>query len=125
MIFFRYIIAGVDPTFKDFDDYDDEYDDDYEDDFDQPTKDENIDMKPFDGWEQTADGFVKPPEEETSPALPEAPETIESPALQERIQSYYKFLEDNGYRVNKSTLLEHKATFTLSPSKKLSVNYRG
>ena len=106
---------GIDPS----------YEDEYEDDYDQPTKDENIEMKPLDGWEQTQDGFVKPPEKETSLALPEAPDTIESPALQEKIQSYYKFLEDNGYRVNKSTLLEHKATFTLSPNKKLFVNYEG
>ena len=30
------------------------------------TKDENTEMKNLDDWEQTSDGFVKPPEEETS-----------------------------------------------------------
>ena len=45
------------------------------------TKDEKIELKPLDDWEQTPDGFVKPPEDETSFAdLPEAPGTIESPA---------------------------------------------
>ena len=62
-----------------------------------------------DDWEQTPDGFVKPPEETTFDDLPEAPGTIESPATQAKIESFYEFLEDNGYSVNKNAPLEHKA----------------
>ena len=67
--------------------------------FEGKTKDENIEMKPPDGdWEQTKDGFVKPREEETSlDDLPEAPDTSVSPELQEKVESFYKYLDDNRY----------------------------
>ena len=50
--------------------------DEYYDEYGQ-TKDENTEMKKFDNWEQTPDGFVKPPEEDTSfvEDLPDAPGT--------------------------------------------------
>ena len=84
----------------------------------EQTKDEN--------WEQTPDGFVKPPEEETSFAdLPEAPGIIESPALKEKIESFYKYLDDNGFNVNKNAPLEHKARFTKSADNKLGIIYKG
>ena len=89
------------------------------------TKDEKIELKPLDDWEQTPDGFVKPPEEETSLTLPEAPGTIESPALKEKIKSFYEFLEDNGFNVNKNAPLEHKARFTKSADNKLGIIYKG
>ena len=101
--------------------FDPSYEDDYRDDYDRPTEDENIAL---DDWGQTEDGFVKPPEEETSLTLPEAPGTIESPALKEKIESFYKYLDDNGFNVNKNAPLEHKATFTISADKKLGVNYK-
>ena len=105
-----------------------DYEIDYEENEDYPsegqTKDEKIELKPLDDWEQK-DGFVKPPEEETSLTLPEAPGTIESPALKEKIKSFYKYLDDNGYRANKDAPLENNATFELSPGKALSVNYKG
>ena len=104
------------------------YEIDFEENEDYPsegqTKDEKIELKPLDDWEQTPDGFVKPPEEETSLTLPEAPGTTESPALKEKIKSFYEFLEDNGFNVNKNAPLEHKATFTISADKKLGVNYK-
>ena len=102
--------------------FDPSYEDDYRDDYDRPTEDENIAL---DDWEQTKDGFVKPPEEETSLTLPEAPGTIESPALKEKIKRFYKYLDYNGYRANKDAPLENNATFELSPGKALSVNYKG
>ena len=89
------------------------------------TKDEKIELKPLDDWEQTPDGFVKPPEEETSLTLPEAPGTIESPALKEKNKSFYEFLEDNGFNVNKNAPLEHKARFTKSADNKLGIIYKG
>ena len=97
-----------------------DYEIDYEENEDYPseeqTKDEN--------WEQTEDGFVKPPEETTFDDLPEAPGTLESPALKEKIESFYKYLHDNGFNVNKNAPLEHKATFTISADRKLGINYK-
>ena len=89
------------------------------------TKDEKIELKPLDDWEQTPDGFVKPPEETTFDDLPEAPGTIESPATQEKIESFYKYLDDNGFNVNKNAPLEHKARFTKSADNKLGIIYKG
>ena len=85
--------------------FDPDYDIDYDKNDDYPseeqTKDEN--------WEQTQDGFVKPPEEETSFAnLPDAFGTIESPALKEKVKSFYKHLEDKGYIVDRNAPLEYK-----------------
>ena len=98
-----------------------DYDIDYNENEDYPseeqTKDEN--------WEQTPDGFVKPPEETIFVDLPEAPGTIESPALKEKIESFYKYLDDKGFNVNKNAPLEHKATFTISADRKLGINYKG
>ena len=99
---------------------------DYDENEDYPsegqTKDEKIEMKPLDGdWGQTEDGFVKPPEDD----LPEAPGTIESPATQEKIESFYKYLDDNGFNVNKNAPLEHKARFTKSADNKLGIIYKG
>ena len=55
---------------------------DYTQDGYERNEDENIEMKDRDSSEQTQDGFVEPPEEETSFAdLPDAFGTIESPAL--------------------------------------------
>ena len=67
----------------------------------EQTKDEN--------WEQTPDGFVKPPEDEVSYAdLPDAFGNPVSLELQEKIKSFYKHLEDTGYEVNKMHLLNIK-----------------
>ena len=105
----------------------DEYDD--YDDYDEyrQTKDENIEMKIRDDWEQTTDGFVKPPEQETSfvDDLPDAPETIVSLAKEEKNKSYYKFLEDNGYIFDKDAHLKNKALFTMSSNNKLGITYEG
>ena len=92
----------------------DKYDDDL---LEEQTKDEN--------WEQTQDGFVKPPEEETSFAnLPDAVGTIESPALKEKVESFYKHLEDNGYKVDRNAPLEYKVVFVIKDGGRLSVDYK-
>ena len=99
----------------------DEYDDEYE-----QTKDENIEMEKRDSWEQTQDGFAKPPEEETSFVdLPEAPGTLESLAKQEQIKSFYKYLEDNGYTVDRNAQLRYKALFRINSYKALFITYNG
>ena len=109
---------GYDPDL----DYEIDYDENEDYPSERQTKDEKIELKPRDDWEQTQDGFVKPPEDETSFAdLPEAPGTIESPALKEKIESFYKYLDDNGFNVNKNAPLEHKARFTKSADNKLGI----
>ena len=101
--------------------FDPDYDIDYIENEDYPseeqTKDEN--------WEQTPDGFVKPPEEETSFVdLPDAFGTIESPALKEKVESFYKHLEDTGYEVDRNAPLEYKVVFVIKDGGRLSVDYK-
>ena len=98
-----------------------DYDIDYNENEDYPSEEQTK----YENWEQTEDGFVKPPEEETSPSLPEAPGTVESPATQEKIESFYKYPDDNGFNVNKNAPLEHKARFTKSADNKLGIIYKG
>ena len=88
---------------------------------------ENIEMKNRDDWEQTQDGFAKPPEQETSFAdnLPDAPETIVSVAKEEKIKSYHKFLEDSGYTVDFDAQLDHRAVYKLNANKELTISYEG
>ena len=103
--------------------FDPDYDIDYIENEDYPseeqTKDEN--------WEQTQDGFVKPPEEETSFVdLPDAFGTIESPALKEKVEKFYKDLEDKGYIVDRTAPLEHRVAFEIDAhTRRLSVIYHG
>ena len=59
---------------------------DYTQDGYERNEDENIEMKDRDSWEQTEDGFVKPPEDETSFAdLPDAFGEPVSLELQEKL----------------------------------------
>ena len=100
-----------------------DYDIDYDENEDYPsegqTKDEN--------WKQTPDGFVKPPEDETSFAdLPDAFGEPVSLELQEKLKKFYKHLEDKGYIVDRNAPLEHKAIFELDlNTRSLSVIYHG
>ena len=102
---------GFDPDYEmDYDKYDDDL-------LEEQTKDEN--------WEQTQDGFVKPPEEETSFAnLPDAIDTIESLELREKVESFYKHLEDKGYKVDRNAPLEYKTRFAIREGGRLCVDYR-
>ena len=56
--------------------------------------------------------------------LPDAPETLVSLAKEEKIKRYCKFLEDNGYTVDKEAHLKNKALFTLSFDNKLGIMYQ-
>ena len=68
---------GYDPNL----DYEIDYNENEDYPSEEQTKDEN--------WEQTQDGFVKPPEEETSfDDLPDAFGTIESLELREKLKSF-------------------------------------
>ena len=102
---------GYDPDLV-YDKYD-KYDDDL---LEEQTKDEN--------WEQTPDGFVKPPEEETSFAnLPDAFGNPASLELQEKIKSFYKHLEDTGYIVDRNAPLEYKTIFGIRDGGRLCVDF--
>ena len=100
-----------------------DYDLDYNEYEDYPseeqTKDEN--------WEQTPDGFVKPPEDETSFAdLPDAYGVPMSLELREKLEEFYKHLEDKGYIVDRNAPLEHRVVFEFSPTtRSLSATYHG
>ena len=103
---------GFDPNLDYERDYD-KYDDDL---LEEQTKDEN--------WEQTPDGFVKPPEEEKSFA--DLPDAYGEPApleLREKVKSFYKHLEDNGYTVDRNAPLEYKTRFVIKNGR-LCVDYR-
>ena len=104
---------GFDPNL----DYEIDYNENEDYPSEEQTKDEN--------WEQTQDGFVKPPEEETSFAnLPDAFGTIESLELREKVESFYKHLEDNGYKVDRNAPLEYKTRFAIREGGRLSVDYK-
>ena len=84
-------------------------------------------MKNRDDWEQTPDDFAKPPEEETSfdDNLPETPGTPMSLEKQEKIKSFYKYLEDSGFTVDRNTQLGQKALFRMNADKELFITYKG
>ena len=106
---------GFDPNL----DYERDYDKNEDYPSEEQTKDEN--------WEQTEDGFVKPPEEETSFAdLPDAYGELGSLELREKIKSFYKYLEDKGYIVDRNAALEHRVVFEFDPiTGRLSATYHG
>ena len=91
------------------------------------TKYENIEMEKRDSCKQTPDEFAKPPEQETTfiDNLPDAPETIVSIAKEEKIKSYHKYLEDNGYTVDRNAQLEHGAVYKMNANKELVISYKG
>ena len=100
---------------------------DYTQDGYERNEDENIEMKDRDSWEQTEDGFVKPPEDETSFAdLPDAYGEPASLELREKLKKFYKDLEDKGYIVDRSAPLEYRARFEFDPiTGRLAVIYHG
>ena len=91
------------------------------------TKDENIEMKNRDSWEQTPEDFTKPPEEETSfvDNLPVAPDTLEPLEQQEKILNFYKFILDRGFKVDRDAPLAYKALYRMNDDKELFINYKG
>ena len=91
----------------------------------KPENNENIEMKDLDGW-KIKGGFLVPPEEETPfvdnlPDTPGAPESLEK---REKIKSFYKYLEDSGYTVDKNAQLEHGAVYKMNADKELAISYK-
>ena len=86
---------------------------------------ENIKMKDLDGWKYE-NGFLVPPEEETPfvDNLPDTPGTPESLEKREKIKSFYKYLEDNDYTVDRNAQLEHGAVYKVNADKELAISYK-
>ena len=83
-------------------------------------------MKDLDGWKYE-NGFLLPPEEET-PFVDNLPDTLDSPEpleKQEKIKSFYKYLEDNDYTVDRNARLEYGALFKMNADKELAITYKG
>ena len=88
-------------------------------------KPEEIEMKDPDGWKYE-NGFLVPPEEETLfvdnlPDTPDAPVSLEK---QGKIESFYKYLEDSGYTVDRNAQLEHGAVYKMNADKELAISYK-
>ena len=117
---------GDDSTFDDYDDpsYNGIVDDGFEYDA-KPKNNENIEMKDLDGWKYE-NGFLVPPEEETPfvDNLPDTPGTPESLEKREKIKSFYKYLEDNDYTVDRNAQLEHGAVYKMNADKELAISYK-
>ena len=118
---------GDDSTFDGYDDpsYYGIVDDGFEYDA-KPKNNENIEMKDLDGWKYE-NGFLVLPEEETPfvdnlPSTPDSPEPLEK---QEKINSFYKYLEDNDYTVDRNARLEYGALFKMNADKELAITYKG
>ena len=83
-------------------------------------------MKDLDGWKYE-NGFLVPQEEEETPFvdnLPDTPGTPESLGKQEKIKSFYKYLDDSGYTVDKNAQLEHGAVYKMNADKELAISYK-
>ena len=91
----------------------------------KPKNNENIEMKDLDGWKYER-GFLVPPEEETPfvDNLPDTPGTPESLEKREKIKSFYKYLEDSGYTVDRIAQLEHGAVYKMNADKELAISYK-
>ena len=91
-----------------------------------PNEAENIEMENRDDWDETQYGF-DPTEEETPfvDNLPDTPGSPESLEKQEKINSFYKYFEDGGYKVDRNAPLEYKASFKMNADKELAITYKG
>ena len=92
-----------------------------------PDEAENIEMENRDDWDETQDGFLDPTEEETPfvDNLPDTPGSSESLEKQKKIQSFYKYFEDNNYKVDRNAHLEYGALFKMNADKELAITYKG
>ena len=72
-------------------------------------------------------GFVKPPEEETTfvDNLPDSTWYYRVSSIKrEKIKSFYKYLEDSGNTVDRNAQLEHGALFKMNADKELAISYK-
>ena len=90
-----------------------------------PDEAEIIDVKNRDSWEQTQDGFAKPPEQETSfdEKLPVAPDTEENLERDDKLIDFYLDKREKGYKVDRNAPLMNKALPKMNDKKDLFMNY--
>ena len=90
-----------------------------------PDEAENIEMENRDDWDETQYWF-DPTEEETPfvDNLPDTPGTPMSLEKQEKIKSFYKYLEDGCYKVDRNAPLEYGASFKMNADKELAITYK-
>ena len=90
-----------------------------------PDEAEIIDVKNRDSWEQTQDGFAKPPEQETSfdEKLPDAPDTEENLERDDKLIDLYLDKREKGYTVDRNAPLMNKALVKMNDKKDLFMNY--
>ena len=100
---------------------------DYTQDGYERNEDENIEMKDRDSWEQTQDGFAKPPEQETSfdEKLPDVPDTTVPLAVRDKFMDFRVYLRDSGYTTDFDAPLVYKAFPKLDAKKALIITYEG
>ena len=123
-----------------FDGYDDPSDFGIVDDGISDAKPEEIEMIGLDGWKYEG-GLLRPPEEETPfvynlPDTPGTPVSLEKQNKQtkkknetkqktkQKIQSFYKYLEDSDYTVDRNAQLEHGAVYKMNTAKELAITYK-
>ena len=92
---------------------------DYTQDGYEGNEDENIEMKDHDSWEQTQDGFAKPPEQETNIDLPDVPGTLVPLAVRDKFMAFRVYLRDSGYTIDFDAPLISKAFPKMDNIKKL------
>ena len=90
-----------------------------------PDEAEIIDVKNRDSWEQTQDGFAKPPEQETTfdEKLPDAPDTEENLERDDKLLDFYLDKREKGYTVDRYKPLMSKALVKMNDKKDLFMNY--
>ena len=92
-----------------------------------PDEAENIEMENRDDWDEIQDRYFDPTEVETPfvDNLPDTPGYPESLEKQEKIESFYKFFENSGYKVDRNAPIEYKASFKMNADKELAITYKG
>ena len=91
-----------------------------------PDEAEIIEMKNRDSWEQTQDGFAKPPEQETSfdEKLPDVPDDTPVPlAVRDKFMDFRMYMRDSGYKIDIDAPLINKAFPKMDNKNALFIKY--
>ena len=91
-----------------------------------PDEAEVNDMKNRDSWEQTQDGFAKPPEQETSfdEKLPDVPDDTPVPlAVRDKFMDFRVYMRDSGYTIDIDAPLINKAFPKMDNKNALFIKY--
>ena len=98
---------------------------DYTQDGYEGNEDENIKMENRDDWDQTQDGFAKPPEEETSldEKLPDVPDTPVPLAVRDTFMEFRVYMRASGYTIDRDAPLLNKAFPEMDNKNALFIKY--